>query len=75
MYIEDIVKKVSILDKLPIDDHENRFNEIEKSILNIISEKDVSVDMIKSILKLSDEYIEELLFEMEVNGMIKQSGG
>lgn len=75
MYIEDIVKKVSILDKLPIDDHENRFNEIEKRILNIISEKDVSVDMIKSILKLSDEYIEELLFEMEVNGMIKQSGG
>lgn len=67
MYIEDIVKKVSILDKLPIDDHENRFNEIEKRILNIISEKDVSVDMIKSILKLSDEYIEELLFEMEVN--------
>lgn len=75
MYIEDIVKKVSILDQLPIDDHENRFNEIEKRILNIISEKDVSVDMIKSILKLSDEYIEELLFEMEVNGMIKQSGG
>lgn len=75
MYIEDIVKKVSILDKLLIDDHENRFNEIEKRILNIISEKDVSVDMIKSILKLSDEYIEELLFEMEVNGMIKQSGG
>ena len=35
----------------------------------------MSLDEIKSMMGLTGEKIEELLFEMEIRGDIKQSGG
>ena len=44
-------------------------------ILSLINKRPISIDAIKSMMGLTDEKIEELLFEMEIRGDIRQSGG
>lgn len=58
-----------------IEDKQNNWTTLEGMILSSLSKRPLSIDAIKSILGLTDEKIEELLFEMEIRGDIKQSGG
>lgn len=53
----------------------DEYSEIENKVLNIIGKKASSMDSIKLMLNLTDENIEEILFEMEARGDIKQSAG
>lgn len=48
---------------------------IEEEILNLITMKGMSVDKIKMMLNSKDCNLEEVLFDMEVKGQVKQVGG
>lgn len=48
---------------------------IEEEILNLITKKGMSVDKIKMMLNSKDCNLEEVLFDMEVKGQVKQVGG
>ncbi|MBB6714803.1 DNA-processing protein DprA [Clostridium gasigenes] len=52
-----------------------KYSESEEEILGLINKKAISLDGIKAIIGLDDKKILELLFEMEINGAIKQVGG
>lgn len=52
-----------------------KLNSIEKQILKLISKNKMSVDQLKIKLKLENYNLEELLFDMEVKGQIKQVAG
>jgi len=58
-----------------IEDKQNNWTALEGMILSSLSKRPLSIDAIKSILGLTDEKIEALLFEMEIRGDIKLSGG
>lgn len=60
---------------IKIDDKQNNCSELEGMILSLINKRAISIDPIKSMMGLTDEKIEELLFEMEIRGDIKQSRG
>ena len=60
---------------MKIDDKQNNCSELEGMILSLINKRPISIDAIKSMMGLTDEKIEELLFEMEIRGDIRQSGG
>lgn len=72
----DIVKELQYVDKKEyINDYCDKHTEMENKILSIISKKAASIDTIKLNLNLKDKNIEELLFNMELKGEIKQVGG
>lgn len=50
-------------------------NPIEEEILNLITKNGMSLDKIKMILNLKDYNLEEVLFDMEVKGQVKQVSG
>ena len=58
-----------------IEDKHNICTGLEGMILSSLKKSSMSLDAIKSMVGLTDEKIEELLFEMEIRGNIKQSGG
>ena len=60
---------------MKIDDKQNNCTEVEVMILSSLNKRSMSLDEIKSMVGLTDDKIEELLFEMEIRGDIKQSGG
>ena len=58
-----------------IENKHNNCTEIEGMILSSLKKSSMSLDAIKSMVGLTNEKIEELLFEMEISGDIKQLGG
>lgn len=54
---------------------EGKLNEIELQVLSLVEKRSLSIDAIKSILGLDYGNVEELLFEMESKGEIRQIGG
>lgn len=70
LFTNDIMKYFKSVDK-----KENINSEFEQQILLIIKDKPMTIDTIKSLINLSNDKIEELLFEMESSGQLKQCGG
>lgn len=68
-----IIKNLVSVDKKLNINRESKW--LEEKVINIISKKALSIDAIKLILKLDDYKVEQLLFEMEAQGQVVQTGG
>lgn len=60
--------------QIPKENHKN-YNEIKDNILKLLNKEAISLNAIKAMIGLNSNKIEELLFNMEIKGNIKQVGG
>jgi len=74
-YVYTLDNILTRFNSVEIEDKQNNCTGLEGMILSLINKRPMSIDAIKSMVGLTDEKIEELLFEMEIRGDIKQSGG
>lgn len=66
---ESIIKNKVVVNKIDSN------NEDENKVLRLINNKPMSLDSVRTILKLTPERVNELITEMELKGKIKQIGG
>lgn len=65
----ELKKNVSMLYIKKVND------KLEKRIIEVLADRALSIAVIKTILNLDDNRSEELIFEMEAAGQVKQRGG